>query len=75
MVYQNVRIEQQLTPNYDWLVFGEIYTDDGVFVADFGPNGTSVFQWFPQQDYQFQYDIVMRFVPLMGAEIVNGTAE
>jgi hypothetical protein len=74
MVYQNVRIEQQLTPTYDWLVFGEIYTDDGVFVADFGPNGTSVFQWFPQQSSEFQYHIVMQFIPYMAAELAKGAS-
>ena len=74
MNFQNLRIEQQLTPTPDWIIFGEFYSVDGVKLGDFGPNGTSVFQWFPQQSFEFQYQIVMQFIPYMAAELVKGAS-
>jgi hypothetical protein len=74
MNFQNLRIEQVTSPTPDWLVFGEFYSLDGVKLGDFGPNGTSVFQWFNQQPSQFQYQIVLQFTTYMADEIVKGTS-
>ena len=74
MNFQNFRIEQVTSPTPDWIVYGEFYSFDGVKLGDFGVNGTSVFQWFPQQSYEFQFNLVMQFVPLMAAEIAKGTS-
>lgn len=74
MIFQNVRIEQVTSPTPDWLVFGEFYSLDGVKLGDFGVNGTSVFQWFPQQTYDFQFEVVMQFITYMAAEIMKGAS-
>jgi hypothetical protein len=71
--FQNFRIEQVTSPTPDWIVYGDFYSFDGVKLGDFGVNGTSVFQWFPQQSYEFQFNLVMQFVPLMAAEIAEDT--
>ncbi len=73
MNFQNFRIEQVTSPTPDWIVYGDFYSFDGVKLGDFGVNGTSVFQWFPQQSYEFQFNLVMQFVPLMAAEIAEDT--
>jgi hypothetical protein len=72
--FQNFRIEQVTSPTPDWIVYGDFYSFEGVKLGDFGPNGTSVFQWFPQQTYNFQFEVVMQFVTYMAAEIAKGTS-
>lgn len=74
MNFQNLRIEQVTSPNPDWIIYGEFYSFDGVKIGDFGPNGTSVFQWFPQQSYEFQYGVVSMFITYMAEEIAKGTS-
>lgn len=74
MNFQNVRIEQVTSPNPDWIIYGEFYSVDGVKLGDFGTNGTSVFQWFPQQSYEFQYQVVNMFVTYMATEIAKGAS-
>ena len=74
MNFQNFHIEQVTSPTPDWIIYGDFYSFDGVKLGDFGVNGTSVFQWFPQQSYEFQFNLVMQFVPLMAAEIAKGTS-
>jgi hypothetical protein len=74
MNFQNFRIEQVTSPTPDWIVYGDFYSFEGVKLGDFGPNGTSVFQWFPQQTYNFQFEVVMQFVTYMAAEIAKGTS-
>jgi hypothetical protein len=74
MNFQNFRIEQVTSPNPDWVIYGEFYSFDGVKLGDFGPNGTSVFQWFPQQSYEFQFEVVMQFVSYIAAKIVEDTS-
>ncbi len=71
MNFQNLRIEQVTSPTPDWIVFGEFYSLDGVKIGDFGVDGTSVFQWFPQQPYEFQFQIVMQFIPYMATELAK----
>lgn len=73
MNFQNLRIEQVTSPNPDWIVYGEFYDIDGVKLGDFGPNGTSVYQWFNQQSYQYQYNVVQQFVNYMADEIAKDT--
>jgi len=75
MNFLNLRIEQVTLPTPDWIVYGEFYSLDGVKLGDFGVNGTSVFQWFPQQAYEFQFQIVMQFIPYMAAELTKGTSK
>lgn len=74
MNFVNLRIEQVTSPNPDWIIYGEFYSFDGVKLGDFGPNGTSVFQWFPQQTYEFQSSVVSMFIPYMAEEIAKGTS-
>ena len=74
MNFMNFRIEQVTSPTPDWIVYGDFYSIDGVKLGDFGVNGTSVFQWFPQQSYEFQFNVVMQFVTLMAAEIAEDTS-
>lgn len=59
----------------DWIVKGIITNDANEPIADFGPDGTSVFTWWAQQDSAWQLSIVNQFVWLMAQEIVAGTAE
>ena len=73
MNFQNLRIEQVTSPNPDWIVYGEFYDIDGVKLGDFGPNGTSLYQWFNQQSYQYQYNVVQQFVNYMADEIAKDT--
>jgi len=74
MIFQNLRIEQVTSPTPDWIIYGEFYSVDGVKLGDFGPNGTSVFEWFTQQPYDFQFSIVNQFVIVMAAEIAKGNS-
>jgi hypothetical protein len=74
MNFQNFRIEQVTSPTPDWIVYGDFYSFEGVKLGDFGVDGTSVFQWFPQQTYNFQFEVVMQFVTYMAAEIAKGTS-
>jgi len=74
MNFQNVRIEQVTSPTPDWIIYGEFYSFEGVKLGDFGPNGTSVFQWFPQQTYDFQFYFVNLFITYMAAEIAKGAS-
>jgi hypothetical protein len=74
MNFQNFRLEQVTTPTPDWIAFGDFYSFEGVKLGDFGVNGTSVFEWFPQQSNEFQFDIVMQFIPYMAAEIAKGNS-
>lgn len=59
----------------DYIVKGIITNDANEPIADFGPDGTSVFAWWAQQDSTWQLSIVNQFVWLMAQEIVAGTAE
>jgi hypothetical protein len=59
----------------DWIVFGDIYDNDGLLLGTFGPNGTSVFGWWVTQDVAFQQNYSTQFAVIMAQEIVAGTAE
>jgi hypothetical protein len=75
MNFQNFRIEQITSPTPDWIVYGEFYTFDGIKLGDFGQNGTSVSQWFPEQSYDFQHQVIMEFVTRMASEIAKDTSK
>lgn len=75
MTLQNVRIEKEPAPSTDWLVFGDIEDDAGNLLGTFGPDGTSVNQWWVMQDQLFQSNIVSMFQVIMAQQIANGDAE
>ena len=55
MNLQNYRLEPNPNTPGDWIVFGDIYDNDGNLLGTFGENGTSVFAWWVMQDAQFQH--------------------
>jgi hypothetical protein len=75
MNIQNYRLEPSATTPGDWIVFGDIYDDQGNLLGTFGENGTSVFGWWVLQDAEFQQDYSIQFSGIMAQEIVAGTAE
>jgi hypothetical protein len=75
MNLQNYRLEPSATTPGDWIVFGDIYDNEGNLLGTFGPDGTSVFGWWVTQDAQFQLNYSNQFAVVMAQEIVNGTAE
>ena len=75
MNIQNLVIEKVPAPSTDWKVFGDILDDDGNLIGTYGPDGTSVNEWWVVQDEQFQYQTVQQFAITMAFEIANGNAE
>ena len=75
MNIQNLVIEKVPAPSTDWKVFGEILDDDGNLIGTYGPNGTSVNEWWVTQDERFQYQTVQQFAVTMALEITSGDAE
>jgi hypothetical protein len=75
MNLQNYRLEPSATTPGDWIVFGDIYDNEGNLLGSFGPDGTSVFTWWVTQDAEFQQNYSNQFAVVMAQEIVNGTAE
>ena len=75
MNIQNLVIEKVPAPSTDWNVFGDVLDDDGNMLGTFGPDGTSVNEWWVMQDQQFQYQTVQQFAVTMALEIANGDAE
>jgi hypothetical protein len=59
----------------DWILYGEITDNNNQVLASFGQDGTSLNQWWVQQDSDFQKTYVDLFAGIMASEIVNGTAE
>jgi hypothetical protein len=75
MNLQNYRLEPNPNVAGDWIVFGDIYDNEGNLLGTFGENGTSVFGWWVTQDAAFQQNYSNQFAVVMAQEIVNGTAE
>jgi hypothetical protein len=75
MNLQNFRLEPNPNTPGDWIVFGDIYDDQGNLLGTFGENGTSVFGWWVTQDAAFQQNYSYQFASVMAREIVAGTAE
>jgi len=75
MNLQNYRLEPNPNVPGDWIVFGDIYDNDGNLLGTFGPDGTSIFAWWALQDAQFQQGYSNQFAVIMAQEIVTGTAE
>lgn len=75
MNFLNYRLEPNPNSLGDWIVFGDIYDNDGKLLGTFGENGTSVFGWWVLQDADFQRGFSTQFSIVMAQEIVNGTAE
>ena len=75
MNIQNLVIEKVPAPSTDWKVFGDILDDDGNLIGTYGPDGTSVNEWWVTQNEQFQYQTVQQFAVTMALEIVSGDAE
>ena len=75
MNLQNYRLEPNPLSPGDWIVFGDIYDDQGNLLGTFGPDGTSVFGWWVLQDAVFQQNYSNHFAQVMAQEIVAGTSE
>ena len=75
MNFLNYRLEPNPNSAGDWIVFGDIYDNDGNLLGTFGPDGTSVFGWWVMQDAQFQQQYSTQFSVIMAQEIVAGTSE
>ena len=75
MNLQNFRIEKEPAPSTDWRVFGDICDDAGNILNTFGVDGTSVNEWWVQQDYDFQYGVVNQFALVMAQQMIAGVAE
>ena len=75
MNLQNYRLEPNPNVPGDWIVYGDIYDNDGNLIGTFGENGTSVFGWWVTQDASFQTNFANQFAVVMAQEIVSGTAE
>ena len=75
MNLQNYRLEPNPNSPGDWIVFGDIYDNNGNLLGTFGSSGTSVFGWWVTQDVAFQQNYSQQFSVIMAQEIVNGTAE
>jgi hypothetical protein len=75
MNFQNYRLEPNPLSPGDWIVFGDIYDNEGNLLGTFGPDGTSVFGWWVLQDAVFQQTYSNQFALIMAQEIVAGTAE
>jgi hypothetical protein len=59
----------------DYIVTGIITDDNNVEIGNFGPDGTSIFAWWSQQDEVFQLSIANQFATIMAQQIVSGDAE
>lgn len=70
----NYRAERT-TDGTDWILYGDITDNNNQVLASFGQDGTSLNQWWVQQDSAFQQTYVDLFAGIMASEIVNGTAE
>lgn len=75
MNLQNFRMEPSATTPGDWIIFGDIYDMQGNLLGTYGPDGTSVFTWWNQQDARFQQNYAQLFSTVMAQEIVAGTAQ
>jgi len=75
MNFQNYRLEPNPNTPGDWIVFGDIYDNEGNLIGTFGENGTSVFGWWVTQDAAFQQNYSTQFSVIMAQEINAGTAE
>lgn len=75
MNLQNYRLEPNPNSPGDWIVFGDICDFEGNVLATFGPDGTSVFTWWVQQDVDFQQSYSNQFSLIMAQQIAAGTAE
>jgi hypothetical protein len=75
MNLQNYRLEPNPNTPGDWIVFGDIYDEQGNLLGTYGPDGTSVFGWWVLQDADFQKNYANQFALVMAQEIVAGTAE
>lgn len=73
MNIHNFRMEPSLTTPGDWIIFGEIYDNEGNLLGTYGQDGTSVFTWWSQQDSFFQQDYAQLFSTVMANQIVAGT--
>lgn len=75
MNFQNYRLEPNPNSPGDWIVFGDIYDNDGVLIGTFGENGTSIFAWWVMQDTYFQQQYSNQFAVVMAQQITSGDAE
>lgn len=72
MNIQNYRCEPNPNIPGDWIIFGDIYDENGNLLGTFGPDGTSVFTWWPQQTIDFQLAFVSQFSSIMARQIAYG---
>lgn len=64
MVYdmQNVEFIRVTSPVPNWIIKADVVDQNGVKVADFGPDGTDINSWWNLQSEEFQLDILAIFI-------------
>lgn len=75
MNFRNIEIISVENSPGNYTIKGDILDYQFKKIADFGPEGTNIFEWYVQQDEQFQLNVVQQFMTYIAAEIVAGTAE
>jgi len=75
MNFSTLEITQNPQNPADWIVKGVITNNLNEEIANFGPDGISMFEWWAKQDSDWQLSIVNQFAWQMASEIVNGSAE
>jgi hypothetical protein len=75
MNFRNIEIISVDAVSGNYIIKGDILDYNFNKIADFGPDGTNVFDWYVRQDEQFQLNVVQQFMAYIASEIVAGTAE
>lgn len=71
MNIENLTLTHVTNPIPDWIIQADITDDNGNVVATFGPNGTSINEWWNQQTEDFQREYVMIFMSIMANQIAK----
>lgn len=71
MNLENTQLTKVAQPIPDWIVKADITDDAGNVIADFGPDGTSVNEWWNQQTDEFQREYVLIFISIMANQIAQ----
>ena len=71
MNIENLTLTRVTSPVPDWNIKADITDDAGNVVATFGPNGTSINEWWNQQTEEFQREYVLIFMSIMANQIAQ----
>jgi aminopeptidase-like protein len=69
-VLKNVEYIRVTNPVPNWIVKADVYDTDGNKVADFGPDGTDINNWWNSQPDEFQLDTLSVFINFIKDEVV-----